>query len=324
MQPTGDGILAWAKANQRKIKTYRTQSIETNNPDLYPAFPLHILRFVKDGSGSTSDDAETDCGLHLFYVHGGGFAEPIVSEAHTPAICAMAKALGASTTYIPEYTLSPEQRYPSQPVQIIEGLRYILTNVQPERIVIAGDSAGANLAVAALAHMLKPCPYTSPLTVSQESSFAGALLICPYTTFHQRGQPVPKSMIENAKHDFLTREYDLKFQDMYQPKYGEVWAEPGSAPADFWRDLRAKKVAVIAGEWEILRDDILVFAEKLREGATSRDCEVQILLAERSIHDEMAVDMAVGIQSGDTLRKIRQWCSEVRQSSSVTSPTSRL
>lgn len=304
MEPTGQGVDGWVRANKSKIKSYTTQVIDTEKPDLYPAFPLHVLQF----------QTASDSGLHLFYIHGGGFVYPLAGQGHMPAIYAISQALGGSTAYIPEYTLSPAKQYPSLPVQIIEGMRHVLRTVPPERIVIAGDSAGGNLATVVLAHLLKPCPYTSPLTLPNDNFLAGALLICPYNKFHKRGAPLPRSIIENAKYDYVTREGDLQFQDMYAPSYGEVWAEPGCAPADFWRDLPVKKVAVIGGDWELLRDDILVFGEKLRKGAASDKTDIQILLAEKAMHVELAVDLAVGIQTGDTLKKIRQWCGEVRQS----------
>ena len=48
----------------------------------------------------------------------------------------------------PRYSLAPERRYPTPVLQVMEALRYVGSGaghhgLDPERVVLAGDSAGA-------------------------------------------------------------------------------------------------------------------------------------------------------------------------------------
>lgn len=82
-------------------------------------------------------------------------------------------------------------------------------------------------------------------------------------------------------------------------------AEPGRAVEGLWRGPkgRVKEVAVIAGEWEILRDDITSFGQQLREEAGIGDDAVLVRVegvegVKKAVHVEAALDLAIGIEGG--------------------------
>lgn len=85
-------------------------------------------------------------GCVLLYLHGGGFV------AHLPAAyCAfsrrLARTLGARVV-LPQYRLAPEHPFPAGSDDCLTTYRWLLDEgINPRRIVIAGDSAGANLAL---------------------------------------------------------------------------------------------------------------------------------------------------------------------------------
>jgi acetyl esterase/lipase len=293
---TGEAITSWALGENV------THSVELVEVISYPNVSLHKLEFGKPKS--------RDEGLKLFYIHGGGFANPIAGPAHLPLIRDLASSMGANEVYIPEYSLAPAHRYPTPHVQVVECLRSLLQHTSPKRIVLAGDSAGGNLVLSALAHMLTPSPYVKPL--ESEAPFRAAVLICPYTTVHHLDSDLPISYTSNAGHDYLSRASETTFRGWYQPKYGEVYAEPGAVGAEFWDDLRTKvdRVYAVAGDWEILRDDIVTFGHRLQEGAKGVDVTLEI--AERAMHVECAVDQVLGIKNGQMLKLLKAYCEDLK------------
>jgi monoterpene epsilon-lactone hydrolase len=82
----------------------------------------------------------------LLYLHGGGFI------THLPtAYREFARRLGAALkarVLLPDYRLAPEHPFPAGSDDCLEAYRWLLAqDVDPKRIVIAGDSAGGNLAL---------------------------------------------------------------------------------------------------------------------------------------------------------------------------------
>ena len=92
----------------------------------------------------------------ILFVHGGGFAfsDP---ERHSRCAILLAQAAGM-TTVLPDYRLAPEYPFPCGLEDCVATLRALSANPAVfglgagAPIVLAGDSAGANLALAALLH----------------------------------------------------------------------------------------------------------------------------------------------------------------------------
>lgn len=64
------------------------------------------------------------------------------------------------SVYSPDYELAPEFRYPSQLIEVLAGYHYLVNEmgVSEEKICLAGDSAGGNLATCFLLHLARPNP----------------------------------------------------------------------------------------------------------------------------------------------------------------------
>lgn len=77
-----------------------------------------------------------------------------------------------------DYSLVPESRYPTQLQQIALAYEYLLTTTTADKIIIAGDSAGASLLISFLLHINRPCPDVS--TTRELSTPAAMLLISPW------------------------------------------------------------------------------------------------------------------------------------------------
>lgn len=84
----------------------------------------------------------------VVWVHGGGFIGGI-KEPLRPYLKVLASH-GYTTVNI-EYTHAPETQYPTPVLQLSRALEYVVANsaslgVDPDQIVLAGDSAGAHIA----------------------------------------------------------------------------------------------------------------------------------------------------------------------------------
>ncbi|WP_426512111.1 alpha/beta hydrolase [Dactylosporangium sp. McL0621] len=84
----------------------------------------------------------------LVYVHGGGFTYGTLDEFET-AMRVIAERAGIAT-YVVDYQLAPEAKYPVQIEEIEYTVRWLFDNaaaqgVDPAKIALGGDSAGGNM-----------------------------------------------------------------------------------------------------------------------------------------------------------------------------------
>ncbi len=85
----------------------------------------------------------------LFFIHGGGWVmcSPQSHANMCRYLCARAGVLGVNI----EYRLAPEHRFPTALEDTVAALQWVKANIaqyggDPDKIVVAGDSAGGNLA----------------------------------------------------------------------------------------------------------------------------------------------------------------------------------
>lgn len=88
----------------------------------------------------------------LIYLHGGGWTL-FSLDTHDRVMREYASRAGVAVIGI-DYALSPEAKYPVALQQVVSATRYIAQHgdtfgIDPSRIAIGGDSAGANLALSA-------------------------------------------------------------------------------------------------------------------------------------------------------------------------------
>lgn len=85
----------------------------------------------------------------ILYLHGGGYAIGSLTS-HRQLVAYIAKAAGARTLSL-AYRLAPEHPFPAAVEDAVTGYRWLLKQgISPRRIIIAGDSAGGGLTIAAL------------------------------------------------------------------------------------------------------------------------------------------------------------------------------
>jgi acetyl esterase/lipase len=184
----------------------------------------------------------------VLFFHGGSYVFGSSRTTHADVIARL--ALASETTVIGvEYRLAPEHPFPAQledAIAAFDGL--VATGIDRRAIVVAGDSAGGNLAI----------ELQLALRDRGASQANAALLVSPWSDLAMRGA----SFVENDPWDFGTRDGLVRQARAFagdaaldDPRISPTHAKlEGVAP-----------VLVIAGELEIPRDDILAFAKKLDE-----------------------------------------------------------
>ena len=104
-------------------------------------YPFKITVFTPSGADSNSPA--------LLYVHGGGFVYKAAGYQKRLAMI-YARETGCKV-FFPHYRLAPKHKYPAAYEDAVSAYRYITEHstelgVDPERIGVAGDSAGASIA----------------------------------------------------------------------------------------------------------------------------------------------------------------------------------
>jgi acetyl esterase/lipase len=193
----------------------------------------------------------------VLYLHGGAY---VVGTAfgYRSLSASLAQSAGAAL-FSPEYRLAPEHPFPAAIDDALSSYRGLLQEgYSPERIVVAGDSAGGGLA-AALLVAIKDAGLTQP---------AGAWLLSPWADLAVDGQ----TAITKADEDrLLDREGLLKCAADYLA--GESAMHPLASPIH--ADLSGLAPLMIAvGSAEILLDDAFRLASKAAAAGTSVRLEV--------------------------------------------------
>ena len=182
----------------------------------------------------------------ILYFHGGGFIAEC-RAVHDPLLAALGRAAGARGLMV-DYRLAPEHPFPAAIDDCFAAWNFLLSSgIDPGRIVIAGDSAGGNLAV----------------VVAMRA--------------HDEGLPMPAGLV------LISPVLDLTFgnasidrNDGFDPMFRATsvrslgrWYGTGMDPRDprlsplHGRLTGLPPALVVVGSSELLLDDSLKFAAKV-------------------------------------------------------------
>jgi epsilon-lactone hydrolase len=194
----------------------------------------------------------------IMYLHGGGYVMGSI-DTHRELVARLSKAAQARALAI-DYRLAPENPFPAAVDDSLTAYRWLLAQgYKPERIVIAGDSAGGGLAVStllALRDLGTPAP-------------AAAVCISPWVDFEAEGE----SMTSRAAQDpLVSREMILNLAKMYMGEKGSL-REPLAAPINaYLNDLPPLFIQV--GNSETLLDDATRLADKAKEAGVEATLQI--------------------------------------------------
>jgi acetyl esterase len=189
----------------------------------------------------------------ILYFHGGGFVIGDL-DTHDAACRELCVRTGAALISV-QYRLAPEHPFPAAPDDCLAALRWVseqaaAIGIDASRIVVAGDSAGANLAT------------VTSLRARDEGgpAVAGQVLFYPVTDHYDPGTA---SLHEFAEGPFLTMPDMMYFTNLYVPSGDTTHphAFPSKAP-----DLsRLPPALIITAEFDPLRDEGEAYGERLRQ-----------------------------------------------------------
>ncbi|MEL6241779.1 MAG: alpha/beta hydrolase [Pseudomonadota bacterium] len=228
----------------------------------------------------------------ILYFHGGGyiFGSP---RSHAGLAGQIAVRTGARVI-LPDYPLAPEHPFPAAFDHALQAYETLLQRVgSPEHIQIGGDSAGGGLALALNAWLAKengPVP-------------AGCFAFSPLTDLTYSGP----SVTENAKIEaYLPAARVWDMARLYLN--GADPTDPRASPL-FAAFADAAPVWLTVGKTEILRDDSLRIAERIRSDGTSID-----LLVEEDLPHVWPIFFSYLPEARSTLDALGQWITQHWQS----------
>lgn len=188
----------------------------------------------------------------MVFFHGSGFVVCSL-DTHDPMCRNLCAGAGCVVVSV-DYRLAPEHPFPAAPDDALAATRWAVANAgslnaDTSRVVVAGDSAGGNLAA------------VTALRVRDEGGpdLAAQLLIYPVTDYHDPGWP---SMTENAEGYGLTRAGMAWFWNHYLADPSQA-AHPHACPIKANDLSRLPPAYVITAEFDPLRDEAEAYAAAL-------------------------------------------------------------
>ncbi|KRL66670.1 alpha/beta hydrolase [Companilactobacillus versmoldensis] len=213
----------------------------------------------------------------ILYLHGAGW---VFGGAHTHDKLIRELAVRTHSVIVfPEYSLSPEAKYPTAIEQNYAVMNWLVEHaselkIDASRLTVSGDSVGGNMAtVMTIMSKQRKGP-----KISQQ------LLYYPVTDANfETG-----SYNEFAEGYFLTKEGMQWFWDKYTndpDQRAEITASPLRASLEDLKDLPA--AMILNGEADVLRDEGEAYAKKLRDAGV----EVTHMRFQGMVHDFVMVNM---------------------------------
>jgi acetyl esterase/lipase len=194
----------------------------------------------------------------IFYFHGGGFRLGSVAS-HRDLIAQIALASGCRVLAV-NYRLAPEHRFPAALDDALAAYGWMLgRGLEPGNVAFAGDSAGGNLALAAML-ALRERRLRLPVAAALMSPWTD--LAATGASYVSRAEADPihqRSMILALAKNYLGGQ-----GDPCDPLVSPLYADLGGLPP----------LLIQVGDRETVLDDSVLFADKAR--AAGVNVELQI------------------------------------------------
>jgi acetyl esterase/lipase len=267
--PSWSWRTEWAVASARRVIAVAAEHKEDrwiNTIGLrfkmpLPASLLGAVRITPQELGPNLGDHYERVGTSrnaamILYFHGGGymFGNPGTHREHIARLVARTGAAAIA----PTYRLAPAHRFPAAVDDAIESYRALLTRgTSPGEVIVAGDSAGAGLAVA-MVHRARAEGLPLP---------AGLILFSPYVDIDHNAYTIKT----NVSTDYLpVRELSAP-NDWYAPQDQRTNPEASPIRADL---SGFPPMLVLVGGAEMILADSLRLAENAKRDGV--ECELVI------------------------------------------------
>src|SRR6267378_304429 len=240
-------IVKWrVKRRLKGVRDFRVAR-KILHPDPYKVPPTVEVSPAHLGGGrGVNNEGPSPGDMVRLYLHGGGYFA-CSAETHRPITVYF--ALHGFHVFAPDYRLAPENRFPAAVEDAVAFYRALLSaGYAPQKIVIAGESAGGGLA---LSLMLALRDAGVPLP-------AAAALFSPWTDLAATGDSIRTNtnrcaMFDGAGIAFSARYY-LGDTDPRNPLASPLYADLAGLPP----------LLIHVGADEVLLDDSTRLAKRAR------------------------------------------------------------
>ena len=262
--PKPSNALSWTNMNSSIVQNELIKTIEQRKQELaaYQAPAGFKLSFIEIGDSSSSfnmycleneESDKTQASPAILYLHGGGFYFPLTADGINSMVY-FVKETGAKV-FIPDYHTSIESPFPKPLLDCYEAYKYILDNsielnISPNHILVYGDSAGGCLAAS----------LTQYVRDQNLPNFCGQILIYPVIDNDENYKSIEeyKDAIWSANANRHMWETYLKGVTSKNMKY--------AVPIQMHDLSNLPNAYVEVAEMDILRDQGLAYADKLKQG----------------------------------------------------------
>jgi len=267
----------------------------------------------------------------IYTLHGGGYR---IGSAHPKDLtAAIPRTLLSSCdivhrTFSIEYRLSagapdpPVNPFPAALLDALAGYNYLVNVVgfAPGDIIVEGDSAGANLALALTRYLIE---HQTIDDLHLPAPPGALLLVCPWADLGQSHNVPGATRTEFVHSDILSGEDLMFFSSAFLGPHGSSAADlnPYISPASLHPSMEISfkgfpRTFIVAGGAEILLDQIKTLRDRmmkdLGEGNGVKDGEgkVRYFEAKDGIHDYIAFEWHEP-ERAETFKVITEWVSAV-------------
>lgn len=210
----------------------------------------------------------------ILYVHGGGFTLGGLAEVRE-FLSRISRAC-AATVFHPDYRLAPEHPFPSALEDLRSAYRRLCQRVEPDQVVVMGDSAGGGLALSLVISLRDeglPLP-------------AALVMLSPWVDLAMRGNSyvdrADRDPIETAEVlDWSARAYAAGVP-LVDPRISPLYADFVGLPA----------IMVLVGSEEMMYDDSVGIAAKAR--ALGIEVTLDIAAGMPHVYPRFAASLAAG------------------------------
>ncbi|MEM2586158.1 MAG: alpha/beta hydrolase [Archaeoglobaceae archaeon] len=188
----------------------------------------------------------------IVFYHGGGFTICNI-EVYDP-ICRRIARISNATVISVDYRLAPENKFPSAIVDAYDALKWVADNaaeieVNGDRIVVCGDSAGGNLATVA-----------SIIARDNGENFVKKqILVYPVVNFSAITPSIAEferlGILTRDMMEWFARQYLRSEEDRYNPLASPMLAELRNLPP----------ALIITAEYDPLRDEGELYGHLMRK-----------------------------------------------------------
>ncbi|KAJ3810461.1 Alpha/Beta hydrolase protein [Lentinula aff. lateritia] len=252
----------------------------------------------------------------IIYCHGRGYIGPLsdfqIEFWHRLQVSLQGQKAGVQLgVAVLDYSLYPAG-FPTQLHQLISAITQIISSgLPPSHIFLAGDSAGANIILQLIGHLLHPSPQITehvefPRGGHGGFGFAGICLISPWVLSNTES----KSERINDVFDLLPTKCLTHWKNVYMASVldpsDQFLVQPNDAMDGWFKDIQGicSSVMITTGGREVLHDSVV----KLYENMVPYHPQATLYVQDTGLHCDAIFDIAAKSKNPHPMeQRVFQW-----------------